>query len=74
MLYNKIICFLKERKRMTNKIFFTKVLNKQVGGSHYQDFVIQPADFVNKNKMLFAEGNAINIYSYLTNNRIQHIT
>jgi hypothetical protein len=59
MLYNKIICFLKERKRMTNKIFFTKVLNKQVGGSHYQDFVIQPADFVNKNKMLFAEGNAI---------------
>ena len=44
---------------MTNKTFFTKVLNKQVGGSHYQDFVIQPADFVNKNKMLFAEGNAI---------------
>jgi hypothetical protein len=32
---------------------------KQVGGSHYKDMVIQPADFINKNKLLFAEGNAI---------------
>ena len=33
--------------------------DKQVGGSHYQNFTIQPAEFVNKNKLLFAEGNAI---------------
>ena len=32
---------------------------KQVGGSHYKDMAIQPADFINKNKLLFAEGNAI---------------
>ena len=33
--------------------------DKQVGGSHYKDMAIQPSEFVNKNKMLFAEGNAI---------------
>ena len=32
---------------------------KQIGGSHYKDMEIQPADFINKNKLLFAEGNAI---------------
>ena len=32
---------------------------KQVGGSHYKDMINQPADFINKNKLLFAEGNAI---------------
>ena len=35
------------------------VWDKQIGGSHYQNFTIQPAEFVNKNKLLFAEGNAI---------------
>ena len=33
--------------------------NKQVGGSHYKDMAIQPADFINKNNLQFAEGNAI---------------
>ena len=33
--------------------------DKQVGGDHYSKMKIQPAEFVNKNKMLFAEGNAI---------------
>jgi hypothetical protein len=36
-----------------------KSLLRQIGGQHYQDFVIQPAEFINKNKLLFAEGNAI---------------
>ena len=36
-----------------------KSLDKQVQGNHYQDFKIQPAEFVNQNKLLFAEGNAI---------------
>ena len=36
-----------------------KTYDKQVGGSHYKDMLIQPADFINKNKLLFAEGNAI---------------
>ena len=36
-----------------------KSLDKQVQGNHYQDFKIQPAKFINQNKLLFAEGNAI---------------
>ena len=32
---------------------------KQVGGSHYKDMKIQPSKFINDNKLLFAEGNAI---------------
>ena len=32
---------------------------RQIGGSHYKDMVIQPSQFINKNKLLFAEGNAI---------------
>ena len=36
-----------------------KSLDKQVQWNHYQDFKIQPAEFVNQNKLLFAEGNAI---------------
>ena len=32
---------------------------KQIGGSHYKDMVVQPSEFINKNKLLFAEGKAI---------------
>tara|TARA_B100001059_G_scaffold156962_1_gene156500 strand:- start:13664 stop:13903 length:240 start_codon:yes stop_codon:yes gene_type:complete len=34
-------------------------LNKQVDGDHYKGMKIQPAQFINENKLLFAEGNAI---------------
>ena len=37
----------------------SKVYNKQIGGSHYKDMVVQPSKFINDNKLLFAEGNAI---------------
>ena len=33
--------------------------DKQVGGDNYQSMKIQPAEFINKNKLPFAEGNAI---------------
>jgi len=33
--------------------------DKQVGGDHYSKMKIQPSEFINKNEMLFAEGNAI---------------
>ena len=33
--------------------------DKQVGGSHYKNMKIQPSEFINKNNLLFAEGNAI---------------
>ena len=37
----------------------SKVYSKQIGGSHYKDMVVQPSEFINQNKLLFAEGNAI---------------
>ena len=33
--------------------------DKQIGGSHYQNFKIQPSKFVMENKLLFAEGSVI---------------
>ncbi len=48
---------------MTNKDIFKEVtydsLEKQVGGKHYKNFRIQPAQFINENGLQFAEGNAI---------------
>ena len=35
------------------------VYKKQVGGTHYKDMKIQPSEFINENKLPFAEGNAI---------------
>ena len=35
------------------------VYKKQIGGSHYQSMTIQPSEFINKNNLPFAEGNAI---------------
>jgi hypothetical protein len=32
---------------------------KQIGGNHYSKFTVQPSKFINDNKLLFAEGNAI---------------
>ena len=37
----------------------SKVYNKQIGGSHYKSMAVQPSEFINKNKLQFAEGNAI---------------
>ena len=46
---------------MTDKNMFKSIqydcLDKQVGGKHYKNFKIQPAEFINENKLLFAEGN-----------------
>ena len=48
---------------MTNKELFKSTtydsLEKQVGGKHYRNMKIHPAHFINENKLLFAEGNAI---------------
>jgi hypothetical protein len=56
-LYKK----LKEKGVVNNKVKLGELssLLKQVGGDHYKKMVIQPAEFINKNKLLFAEGNAI---------------
>lgn len=34
-------------------------LNRQVGGNHYQDFYIQPIEFIVKNNLGFSEGDVI---------------
>ena len=39
---------------MTDQIY-----KKQVGGDHYKSMVIQPSEFINRNNIPFAEGNAI---------------
>ena len=48
---------------MTSKDIFKGTtynsLEDQVGGKHYRNMKIQPAEFINENKLLFAEGNAI---------------
>ena len=48
---------------MTHKNMFKGTtyssLEEQVGGKHYRNMKIQPAEFINENKLLFAEGNAI---------------
>jgi hypothetical protein len=55
--YNK----LKEKGIINSKVKLgdLKSLLTQVGGDHYKKMLIQPAEFINKNKLLFAEGNAI---------------
>ena len=48
---------------MTDKDIFKSTtynsLEEQVGGKHYRSMKIQPAEFINENKLFFAEGNAI---------------
>ena len=48
---------------MTDKNMFKGTtynsLEDQIGGKHYRSMKIQPAEFINENKLLFAEGNAI---------------
>lgn len=36
-----------------------ETLNIQVGGNHYQDFPIQPIEFIMKNSLSFPVGNII---------------
>lgn len=45
---------LKHHENMTKSSY-----DKQIGGSHYQGFVIQPSKFVIENNLLFPEGSAI---------------
>ena len=71
-LYKK----LKEKGIVNSKVKLgdLKSLLTQVGGDHYKKMVIQPAEFINKNKLLFAEGNAIKyICRHSTKGGIQDI-
>lgn len=37
----------------------TKAKDRQVGGDHYKTFPVQPTEYIMKNNLGFAEGNAI---------------
>jgi len=37
----------------------SKALDKQEGGDHYKTFVIQPVEFIQKNRIGWCEGNVI---------------
>ena len=71
-LYKK----LRKKGVVNNKVKLgdLKSLLTQVGGDHYKKMTIQPAEFINANKLLFAEGNAIKyICRHSTKGGIQDI-
>lgn len=61
---------------MPNKNMFDSVFpqDKQIGGSHYKDFHIQPYEFISKNDLSFFQGNVIKyVCRYLNKNGIQDL-
>ena len=47
----------------------SKVYNKQIGGSHYKHFKIQPSEFVIENGLLYPEGCVI---KYIIRHRMKN--
>ena len=61
---------------MTSKDIFDKAFpqNKQVGGSHYRNFSIQPYEFISKNDLSFFQGCVVKyVCRYLHKNKIQDL-
>ena len=44
-------------------------LEKQEGGSHYKDMIIQPVEYITANRMGFLEGNVI---KYITRHQAKN--
>ena len=61
---------------MSDKDMFDKAFpqDKQIGGSHYKKFFIQPYEFISKNNLSFFQGNVIKyVCRYLNKNGIQDL-
>ena len=61
---------------MTNKNMFDEVFpqERQVGGSHYKSFSIQPYEFISKNNLSFFQGNVVKyVCRYLSKNKIEDL-
>ncbi len=61
---------------MTNKNMFDEVFpqERQVGGSHYKSFNIQPYEFISKNNLSFFQGNVVKyVCRYLSKNKIEDL-
>ncbi len=61
---------------MTHKDIFDDSFpqDKQIGGSHYRSFHIQPYEFISKNNLSFFQGNVIKyVCRYLNKNGIEDL-
>ena len=61
---------------MTNKNMFDEAFpqDKQIGGNHYKDFLIQPYEFISKNNLSFFQGNVVKyVCRYLNKNGIEDL-
>ena len=61
---------------MTHKNDFDDVFpqERQIGGSHYKDFFIQPYEFIAKNDLSFFQGNVVKyVCRYKLKNGIQDL-
>ena len=61
---------------MTHKNIFegTFSQDKQIGGSHYKKFKIQPYEFISHNDLSFFQGNVIKyVCRYMNKNGIQDL-
>ena len=57
-----------ELMKGTYEYEYGKATDKQVGGSHYKDCVIQPVDYIVKNNLDFLEGNVV---KYITRHKLK---
>ena len=61
---------------MTHKDIFDDSFpqDKQIGGSHYKSFYIQPYEFISKNNLSFFQGNVVKyVCRYLYKNGIEDL-
>ena len=61
---------------MTNKSDLESAFpqSRQVGGSHYKNFHIQPYEFISKNKLSFFQGNVVKyVCRYLHKNKTEDL-
>jgi|TARA_R100000734_G_C3289387_1_gene81461 hypothetical protein len=61
---------------MTNKDIFKDVFpqSRQVGGSHYKNFVIQPYEFISKNNLSFFQGCVVKyVCRYMQKNGVEDL-
>jgi len=61
---------------MTNKNLLEEAFpqEKQVGGSHYKHFTIQPYEFISKNNLSFFQGNVVKyVCRYIYKNKIEDL-
>ena len=61
---------------MTSKDIFKDAFpqDKQIGGNHYQHYLIQPYEFISKNDLSFFQGNVIKyVCRYLNKNGVEDL-